>query len=229
VTEPILVELTKQAGAIVSTLVWPTVILVIVIQFRSSIERFFARVTELIFKGAGLEVSAKIAQIGASIGAAEATKNVTAEASVEHPPKARVDTSTIQTTLRQVSSPKASEKLRSSNVLWVDDKPSNNFYEMASLKHLGIAIDEARSTQEAESYLNRRQYDLIITDLKRGSDPDAGLNLLKSILARTPNQRVIVYTGYSSEAKKAKVLEAGARGMTNSPTELFQLVVAQLE
>jgi ActR/RegA family two-component response regulator len=70
---------------------------------------------------------------------------------------------------------------------------------------------------------------LIITDLKRGSDPDAGLNFLKSVLACNPKQKIIVYTGYSNEAKKAKVLDAGAKGMTNSPSELFKLVVTQLD
>ena len=130
-SEQISLEITKQIGSLLNTLVWPAFILLVVARFHTAIEHFFTRITELIFKGAGLEFSAKIAQeIGANLGAAEATKQAIGSASSEPAAQTHLDTSTIQTALRQASSPAVSQRLRVANLLWVDDKPSNNFYEM---------------------------------------------------------------------------------------------------
>ena len=230
-SEHIALEIIKEIGSIITSLVWPALILFIVFSFKFPIGTFFGKIDQLIFKGpGGVEISAKFQEIVANIGAAEASKRAAQPEGVNAPSPQNIPipTDVLRHTLVQLASPTVAERIRGARVLWVDDKPTSNFYETESLKSLGVAVDSAASTEDAEDLLRRREYDLIITDLKRGPDPDAGLNFLKDVLSRDPKQRIVVYSNFRSLERKNAVLHSGARGMTNSPSELFELVINNL-
>jgi hypothetical protein len=61
---------------------------------------------------------------------------------------------------------------RSARILWVDDRPANNEYERQLLRPHGIVFDNVVSTREAIEQLRNESYDLVITDLGRGSSSD---------------------------------------------------------
>ncbi|MDO9631965.1 MAG: response regulator [Humidesulfovibrio sp.] len=90
------------------------------------------------------------------------------------------------------------------NILLVDDE--NDFVE-TMVKRFGIrkmAIDSAKSGQEALAALATKDYDVIILDVRMpGMD---GLETLKLIRERAPLTEVIMLTGHAS-------LEAGMQGM----------------
>ena len=79
-------------------------------------------------------------------------------------------------------------------VLWVDDHPTNNAYEIAALKARGVEVDVATSTSQALQILvNEPGYDALVADLRRteeGADnPTAGLTLLRESRGERPRKR----------------------------------------
>jgi PleD family two-component response regulator len=63
-------------------------------------------------------------------------------------------------------------------VLWVDDNPSNNYYERSALKALGIQFTLSTSTEDALAKVGSNKYDAIISDMSRPPDRRAGYTLL---------------------------------------------------
>jgi CheY-like chemotaxis protein len=106
-------------------------------------------------------------------------------------------------------------------VLWVDDNPDNNDAERQYLTQLGIRVDLATSTSKALDRMQRQRYDLVLSDIQRGWNPWAGLQLLKKIRSEYPGIPVIFYT-MNYEASKG--LPDGALGVTTRPDELFNLI-----
>lgn len=229
-SDQIAIELVKQLGAIINSMIWPIAVIIILIWFSPGITAGLARFTKFIFKGAGIEISAEAQQeIVANLTAAEIQKGTEEQDTGTTKSTNILQTGLVQRALTNAQLPAASSRLRSAAVLWVDDKPEGNLLEMDSLRKLGLNIDTAVSSDQAEVFLKKRRYDLIITDLRRGTDDNAGLRLIEAILQRIPEQKILVYTGFESSKKREAVLAAGAGGMTNSPSELFGLVVSTLQ
>ncbi len=66
-------------------------------------------------------------------------------------------------------------------VLWVDDFPSNNKTIMDIYRHQGIEFDLALDTVQALDFLKKNNYHLIISDISRGSEKDAGIRMIQNI------------------------------------------------
>ena len=78
-------------------------------------------------------------------------------------------------------------------ILWVDDFPENNIREREILSTAGCRFDLAVNTSEAVQKTTSRQYDLVITDMGRGSNPMAGIELLKWLRTHNVRTPAIVY------------------------------------
>ncbi|RPJ48583.1 MAG: hybrid sensor histidine kinase/response regulator [Candidatus Latescibacterota bacterium] len=76
------------------------------------------------------------------------------------------------------------------------------------LKDSGYEIETAASGEEAEEKLRERRRDIVVTDLKMPGM--GGIELLKRIKERTPEQVVIVFTGYANVATARESLKLGA-------------------
>ncbi len=63
-------------------------------------------------------------------------------------------------------------------VLWVDDFPDNNILVREILSAAGCSVDLALSTIEAIRKLSSSRYAVVISDMGRGNNPVAGLELL---------------------------------------------------
>lgn len=66
-------------------------------------------------------------------------------------------------------------------MLWVDDHPENNRNEQRAFEALGMRFTLSKSTDDALDQLSRRTYELIISDMGRGPDPQAGYTLLDQL------------------------------------------------
>jgi CheY-like chemotaxis protein len=120
-------------------------------------------------------------------------------------------------------------KLRKT-VLWVDDHPSNNTYEVEALQPLGVEIRQAESNTEAYSEIEKQRPDLVITDISRDNQQTDGLDLVSTLSEQRPGLPVIVYTSYGgARSKKTEALARGARAITGHPAELIQLVLDYLK
>lgn len=114
-------------------------------------------------------------------------------------------------------------------ILWVDDHPENNGSLQAALADQGFEIQNALTTEAAFQFFAPATFDFIISDMQRGMDRSAGLNLAKSIKQKNPAQKFAIYCGVGN----AKRLEGSEQGhdvdlITASPIELMSFLKAGL-
>ena len=117
---------------------------------------------------------------------------------------------------------------RRARVLWVDDRPQNNTLERRSLEALGVEFVISTSTDDALLKIKSQLFDVIISDMGRPPDPNAGYSLLDNLRASGNQTPFIIYAGSSSLAHQAEARQHGAMGSTNRPAELFELVLSAL-
>jgi CheY-like chemotaxis protein len=108
-------------------------------------------------------------------------------------------------------------------ILWVDDNPANNSVLTATYRAKGVQFDLALSTEEALQFLGNapEAYALIISDMGRGNEHDAGNRLLAHIKEKYPSAPPVVIYCHPRAAKAygEKAKELGAADVTSSPKE----------
>ena len=120
-------------------------------------------------------------------------------------------------------------------VLWVDDRPEGNRFEISALAKLQIEVVTARSTDEAMQAIaaDTEGFGLVISDWERDSEPaQAGLRLLAR-LRQTGNASPLVFyhgeQGARRAQRAAEARAAGALGEAVLPDELMALVLRALQ
>jgi CheY-like chemotaxis protein len=115
-------------------------------------------------------------------------------------------------------------------VLWVDDHPSGNSYEIAACNDRGVQVKLATSTTDALQQLaDDSAFDAIVTDMDRteegASRPTAGLTLLRELRQHEIDIPVVVYASQAAvDRHRDAALELGAVGVTADPTALLELL-----
>ncbi|WDZ82765.1 response regulator [Micromonospora cathayae] len=84
--------------------------------------------------------------------------------------------------------------LKDGRLLWVDDNPAFNQPIVRLLERSGMTVDLARSTEEALTRIDRHGYDLLITDVRRGDDDQAGIRLVTEVARRRPALPIVIFT-----------------------------------
>lgn len=118
-------------------------------------------------------------------------------------------------------------------ILWVDDRPSNNRNESRMLRSFGALVTFAVTTEETVGALRgsleqRRPYDVILSDISRDlprSDPTAGIEMIPLLRGAGFQQSVLFYVG---RLLPGAGLPAGAFGVTNRPDQLLHLLIDAL-
>jgi len=110
-------------------------------------------------------------------------------------------------------------------ILWVDDRPNNNIYERAAFEAIGLSFSLALSTNEALALLDRDRYGAIISDMGRREGPQEGYVLLEAIRGRSDETPFFIYAGSNLPEHRLAATRRGAQGSTNSPQELFEMVI----
>jgi CheY-like chemotaxis protein len=119
-------------------------------------------------------------------------------------------------------------KLR--RVLWVDDHPENNAYEVDALERKGVNVTLERSTADGLRAAGEASppFDAIITDMGRTTDgqerPEAGLELIRALTDHQISSPVVVYASAPAIARAHAALEAAGVPATGSATELLELL-----
>jgi signal transduction histidine kinase/ActR/RegA family two-component response regulator len=95
-------------------------------------------------------------------------------------------------------------------ILVVDDIEEQRTIASKLLKHLGYAVDTAASGEEAVAYMKANRADLVVLDMIMPPGID-GLETYKQLIARRPEQKAIIASGFSEtdRVKKAQHLGAG--------------------
>ena len=107
-------------------------------------------------------------------------------------------------------------------VLWVDDYPANNRSIMDVYSRLGVDFDLALSTRQALRQLNKKNYDLLISDIGRDPEDDAGIKMIRELKTKfTELPPIIFYAGDIALKNYGKTaLDEGASLVTGSAREL---------
>jgi CheY-like chemotaxis protein len=111
-------------------------------------------------------------------------------------------------------------------ILWVDDKPEGNAFEIAQVESLGMSVVTARSTAEGMNVMRSKAVTAIISDMGRyeehGYRDEAGLELLRALRASGFDQPFLMYTGKrGAERANVSVKAEKGDGATASPVELL--------
>jgi CheY-like chemotaxis protein len=79
---------------------------------------------------------------------------------------------------------KKKDVFHNKRILWVDDIPSNNEDIVGCFRQNGVKFDIALSTEQALNYLTKESYDIVISDIGRGKEYDAGIRMIREIRRR---------------------------------------------
>ncbi len=89
----------------------------------------------------------------------------------------------------------AAPLLKGMKVLWVDDEPKNNFYLRKILSDVGVEITIAMNNAEALDAINRKDFELVISDFNRAAPlQETGGDLARTMMAIGYDAPVIFYT-----------------------------------
>ncbi len=112
-------------------------------------------------------------------------------------------------------------------ILFVEDEAPFRRFAGRYLEDRGFAVSYAEQGREALSVCADQAPDLVLLDLNL---PDQhGLEVLRALRARRPQQRVVVLTAYGDAATAVKALKGGATDYLTKPVRLDQLVAAVQE
>lgn len=132
-----------------------------------------------------------------------------------------------------VAAPGITADSASAQILWVDDNPKNNAFEIAQLTGFGYHVRLACSTEEAMECLAKERIGLIISDMGRREAgtyvSQAGLVLLQAVRKAGHEQPFIIYSSAKYEKRNHdEVKAAGGVGATSSSTVLFEWIAGHL-
>ncbi|MBV9985458.1 response regulator [Bradyrhizobium sp.] len=204
----------------VAYLLWPLLGFYFIYTFGQKIIDFLSRLSEGSVKAFGIE--AKVIAANAIVQAD--LKSETAGASEGGP-----SSSSQVAEIRRIASVVTNtfpEEFQGRSILWVDDKPENNSLEIEALTALGLSIRTVTDTETAISDLKTSHFDVVISDMKRGSNYEAGYELLKLTLDLPIVPPLIFYT--RSKLDMDVAMRCGAFALATKASDLMISVRAAI-
>ncbi len=114
----------------------------------------------------------------------------------------------------------------SGSILIVDDEKGQRDILNLILKKEGYDVVDVPGVREALAQLEKREFDLIMTDLKMQGQ--SGLDLLEKVLADDPQQCIIMMTAHGSVDSAVEAMRKGAFDYLEKPLERDNLVLTLL-
>ncbi|MDO9707761.1 response regulator [Paracraurococcus lichenis] len=169
----------------------------------------------------GVEIS-RVAAAAAAVAAGAATR-----ADRDNP----INQSELAANLAQgieVSLSRPQNIKKTKRLLWVDDTPSNNDYLVRAFRDLGVDVVLAKSTQEGENALASESFDVVITDMSRPPEGEAGLAFAKKIREMGIKIPIIIYASYWASQHKGQESNFGVSLITNDPSAVYSEVLKRM-
>lgn len=145
----------------------------------------------------------------------------------------RQQTQTAAATAPPAPTPTAAVPRR---VVWVDDVPANNAYEIARLRDDGVEVIQCMSTEEALQLLlgQRVAARVVVSDMGRKENgvyrPRAGASLIEQLRDAGVTTPVFIYSSARGlDRARDEVFAVGGNGATSSMVELFEMIRGPLE
>jgi two-component system response regulator PilR (NtrC family) len=102
------------------------------------------------------------------------------------------------------------------SILIVEDEPGIELALRGLLRRDGYVVSAVGSGREAFEQIERKQFDLILTDLSLG-DGVTGMDVLQRSKQANPETAVIMITAYGSEHVAEQAVRAGADAYVPKP------------
>jgi two-component system response regulator HydG len=113
----------------------------------------------------------------------------------------------------------ADSDINKSTILIVDDEREHAQVMCEALERLGHDCDVTYSLAEAEARLDKKRYDVVVTDLMMDGRRD-GLELLHETLALNPPPPVILVTAHGDVPTAVQAMNEGAYSFIEKPLDL---------
>src|SRR5947207_7189583 len=113
----------------------------------------------------------------------------------------------------------SSNDIKKSNILVVDDEREHAQVMCEALDRLGHKCDVTYNLAEASARMERKGYDVIVTDMVMDSRND-GLEILRQSKNMTPPPPVILVTAHSDIPTCKQALNEGAYDYIEKPLDL---------
>ena len=211
-------ETAKLVLEFLKVLVWPAIAVWAVFIFRVPLTAVIGKATSLKLPG-GIELT--VSQAASAVAAGAALGKQAAE---QNQP---VSSAAVEKIAKAVAQP-VPRIADHNRVLWVDDNPSNNTSLQKAFERLGIEVDIALSTEQALQRLAEHTYDVIISDMRRGSDSTAGASLLQYLQEKNVRTPAIIYAGTWAAAHRDDTAALGAALITNDPSQVYSYVLTTI-
>ena len=118
-----------------------------------------------------------------------------------------------------------SPKKKYGRILWVDDYPINNESVISFFEEQNIHFDIALTTEQGLKLYRKELYDLIITDMGRGNESNAGITLIKELNFLHCQVPVIVYCSMAAIQKYSdEAIRLGAYKVVNGIANITSLI-----
>lgn len=122
------------------------------------------------------------------------------------------------------------KRIKRNRILWVDDYPINNVSVISLFEDKNIQFDIALTTKQGLEFYKSELYDMIITDMGRGNESDAGLTLLKELNLLNCKIPIIVYASYRAIEKYGKEsMRLGAYAVISGIGNIISVISDVLE
>jgi DNA-binding NtrC family response regulator len=106
------------------------------------------------------------------------------------------------------------------SVLLVEDEQSIRDVLAELFEVEGTSVDAVGTLDEAKAALARREFDLIVTDLRLGGKRDGGLQVMAVSGLLSPDATIIVLTAFPEEDNRHASLRLGAMHFLEKPVDL---------
>jgi CheY-like chemotaxis protein len=221
--------------SLLQVLIWPVLVLFALLYLGRTLKNYIddlrkdKNVSELSAEVSttGVKLNVK-RQVEAALNLSLAERKSTASPDGEQAPT-EVKTQEVLHIASKAVTSETVQQVAGTRVLWVDDHPSNNVYERRALEALGIQFTLSTSTEDALEKVRKNSYDVIISDMTRATDSQAGFTFLEELQKQGIHAPFIIYGGSKIPDLKAQIMRRGGFGATNYPQELFQLVINAIQ
>jgi CheY-like chemotaxis protein len=211
-------EWAKLIFHMVEASLWPAVAIVLAILLRRPIGKLLGRSDELSVKAPG-GFELKLLASAAAVGAATARKS-------QGQALSRQSVNNIAVAL--AGSAREAHGLLNTQILWVDDVPENNSDLVEAFRILGITVDQARDTDQGLAMIATRRYSMVITDMYRPPDKEAGLTLIRKMRDANVESPVIIFAARWAAEHAGEEAKYGVRAITNDGTVVFKQTIESL-
>lgn len=99
---------------------------------------------------------------------------------------------------------------------------------MRALEKLRLDVVQETSTEAGLAAMQQRHFDLVISDMGRGDNMQAGYQLLDAIRAKSNPVPFFIFAGSDTAEFRQQALARGAQLSTNDMLELMDNVIATL-